>query len=358
MDYLQLDTLAGLILRDRPRAQRLLALAALGQKPAPGQLTLLAGESSAHEQKCAEAELLRAKKIGIQLVPITAENYPAGLKPCPDAPFVLSVKGSPKALAELQSAVAIVGSRNADEEGCSLAREYAAYVTKRGACVVSGLAYGIDGHAHAESLRSGRALSTIAVLGQGLGTAIYPRAHQTLAQKIIESGGILISQFGLDEAPLPGHFLNRNRVIAGLSQVVVVIQAGQKSGALVTARYAAELGRDVLVVPGSVRSELYIGSHSLIQQGAFLISKPAQLEEHVLGLTQADDSTLESDLSAPEAQLCRLLQEQGPMDIESLLTRTDSASGQVLLHLSELELRGRIQRLPGNRVQIGARGPT
>lgn len=358
MDCLQLDTLSALILRDRPRAQRLLALAALGQNPAPGQLSLVVGDSSAHEQQSAEAELLKAQKIGIQLVPITSSFYPTGLRQCPDAPFILSVKGNPAALADLQSSVAIVGSRNADEEGCSLAREFAAYVTSRGACVVSGLAYGIDGHAHAESLRSGRALSTIAVLGQGLSTAIYPRAHQALAQKIIDSGGIILSQFGLDEAPLPGHFLNRNRIIAGLSQVVVVIQAGQKSGALVTARYAAELGRDVLVVPGSVRSELYAGSHALIQQGAFLISKPGQLDEHVSGLTEPADFAPESDLSVPEAQLCRLLQEQGPMDIDSLLTRTDSASSQVLLHLSELELRGRIQRLPGNRVQIGARGPT
>jgi DNA processing protein len=356
MDYFQIDTAAALNLRERPRAERLAAFEALGIRPRPGALHQYAEKMGFLNPSQSQKEQLLAEKRGVELIPLSDPRYPQGLRHIADAPFVISVRGNSQALLNLGPSVGIVGSRNADEEGCALAREFSAYLSSRGACIVSGLAYGVDGHAHAESLQCPSDIPSIAVLGQGLGTDVYPRAHRGLAGKILAAGGLIISQFALEENPLPGHFVNRNRVIAALSEAVLVIQAGEKSGALATARFAAEQGKDVLVLPGSSRDQRYVGSHRLIQQGAFLVTRPEEVVPHLSPLLPpvSQDIGTTEEVSAEAAKIHAVLCSQGPQDLDQLGRSLTLSPTQLLSALSELELLALIRRLPVNRASINS----
>lgn len=164
--------------------------------------------------------------------------------------------------------IAIVGTRKATHEGISIARDIARQCAKNGLTVVSGLALGIDGAAHEGALDAGG--KTIAVLANGLDT-VYPRQHESLAMRMIEKGGALISEYPEGSPAYPNQFLERNRIVAGISLATVVIEAPERSGSIATARIAAEAGREVFVIPGSVTSINYRGSHTLIRNGARLI---------------------------------------------------------------------------------------
>jgi DNA processing protein len=255
-------------------------------------------------------------------------------------------------------AVAIVGSRAATPYGVTVAERLAADLAARGVTVVSGLARGIDSAAHRGALRAGG--RTIAVLGSGV-DVIYPPENRRLAGDI-EASGALVSQFEPGTPPLAGYFPARNRVIAGLSLAVLVVEAAEKSSSLITAGLAAEMGREVLAVPGPLTSPQSVGAHRLIQDGAALIQGwedvigqlPLFWRDRVRALTpepqQAGEPARDDD---PETEaLLRILGEE-PLGIDSIIERSGIAVGRASALLVTLEVEGRIRQLDGKRfVQV------
>ncbi len=199
------------------------------------------------------------------LIPCTDPAYPAALRAIPDAPLMLYCDGDPALLA--RPMLAIVGSRNASAQGKANAEAFAAALSGAGLTIVSGMALGIDAHAHAGGLRGPG--STVAVIGTGA-DLVYPRRHQQLARRIAGEGCV-VSEYSLGTPVLASNFPQRNRIISGLALGVLVVEAAAKSGSLITARMALEQGREVFAVPGSIHSALSKGCHSLIKQGAALV---------------------------------------------------------------------------------------
>ena len=216
-------------------------------------------------------------KVGGFVRVLGDENYPPQLAGIPDPPPVLYGLGNPSAFTGM--CVAVVGSRRCSDEGRLLAKELATDLSRAGICVVSGLARGVDGAAHRGALAAGG--RTIAVLGAGL-DRIYPPEHVALAREI-GSAGAVISEFPPGTRPHKSNFPRRNRLISGLSAGVVLIEAGDKSGSLSTARHALDQGREVMVVPGAVRSARNRGGHQMIKQGAALVEHAIDVLEQ-LGL--------------------------------------------------------------------------
>jgi DNA processing protein len=208
----------------------------------------------------------KLREQNIQLILREDERFPPLLREIPHPPFGIYIKGaSPK---NDQLAIAIVGTRRATPEGKSTARRFAAELARAGIAIVSGLAFGVDAAAHEGCLDAGG--KTIAVLACGLGH-IYPRNNESLAKKILAHGGAIISEYPPDMPAYPSRFLERNRIVSGLSKGTIVIEAPERSGSLATARFAFEQNRDVFVVPGPVSHPNFKGSHALIRQGAELI---------------------------------------------------------------------------------------
>ena len=260
-------------------------------------------------------------------------------------------------------AVAIVGSRRATPYGLEVAERLGAALGARGVTVVSGLARGIDSAAHRGALASGG--RTIAVLGSGV-DVIYPPENRRLAGRIVEAGAV-VSQFAPGTRPLPYHFPERNRVIAGLVLAVVVVEAAEKSGALITAGFAAELGREVLAIPGRVSSPESRGAHRLIQDGAALVQDaeeviaalPARWQACVKGA--ADRDTRGGTVPAAPAERGdsgRVLAALGedPVTIDDVIERSGVGAGRATALLLELELAGRVRQLDGKRFARAAAG--
>lgn len=293
-------------------------------------------------------------------------EYPADLRAVEDAPEPLHVRG--RLLDEDALAVAVVGSRRATPYGIEIAELLAADLAARGVTIVSGLARGIDAAAHRGALRVGG--RTIAVLGAGL-DVIYPPEHRGLAGEIAERGA-LVSQFAAGTPPLPQNFPIRNRVIAALSRAVVVVEAAERSGSLITARLAAELGREVLAVPGRVTSPESRGANRLIQDGAAVAMgwedvvavlperwKACLAEAPAPRSAPSNSRAAGPDRDTPEAsgaaggRLLALLGED-PVDIDSVIERSGLAAGRVAAALLDLELAGRVRQIEGKRfVRIG-----
>lgn len=227
-------------------------------------------------------------------------DLPLTLRSIPDAPKRLFCRGDPAALGV--PSVAIVGSRRCTRQGRELAFALARDLVGQGICVVSGLAYGIDAAAHRGALAAREDASpgpasrppTVAVLGSGLGN-IYPRAHAGLAADIVDAGGALVSEHEYDEGPRKQHFPARNRIVSGLCLGVVIVEASDKSGSLITARLALEQGRDVMAVPSLVSSPLSAGCHRLIREGAALVENA----QHVLEALELE--WVEAGAEAPES---------------------------------------------------------
>ena len=229
------------------------------------------------------------------LIVWTSDDYPALLREIASAPAALYVVGDATSLWQPQ--IAIVGSRKASIGGLSNARHFAKTFAQSGIAVTSGLAEGIDGAAHTGALDSHGV--TLAVLGTGP-DLIYPRQHQKLAEKILERGA-LISEFPPGTAGRPEHFPRRNRIIAGLSLGTLVIEAALNSGSLITARLAAEQGRDVFALPGSIHNALAHGCHKLIRDGAKLVETPEEVIEELHGMGAALAARLRERLDRPAA---------------------------------------------------------
>ncbi|KQQ91983.1 DNA-processing protein DprA [Massilia sp. Leaf139] len=277
-------------------------------------------------------------------------NYPQALANIPDPPLLLYIKGRIDLLA--RPALAIVGSRNATAQGKANAGAFAAALSNAGVCVVSGLALGIDAAAHEGALRG--AGSTIAVVGTGADLS-YPPRNRSLAERIAHEGCI-VSEFALGTPPTSGNFPRRNRIISGLSSGVLVVEAAAQSGSLITARVAAEQGREVFALPGSIHAPLAKGCHQLIRDGARLVETVHEVLEalQVSPLACAPVSNGAATQALPTETGCtELLDQLGheALDVDDLLERTGSDIGQLSMGLLALEMAGMIERLPGGKVQ-------
>lgn len=283
-------------------------------------------------------------------------RYPAALLQTADPPLLLYAEGD--ALLTARACMAIVGSRRATPAGIEHARRFASGLAGHGWVVVSGLARGIDAAAHAGALDVGA--PTIAVVGTGL-DQVYPAAHRALAQRIRDSG-LMLSEFPPGTPPLAFHFPQRNRIISGLCRGVLVIEAALQSGSLITARLAAEAGREVLALPGSIDAPQARGCHALIKQGAKLVETVDDVtEEFASGPGSAQPALAVSapaqdgpagDADSP-AQDDPVLQALGhaPTTLDALCARTGWPVSELAARLLEHELRGDVARLPGGLYQ-------
>ncbi len=264
-----------------------------------------------------------------------------------DPPLLLYVLGHVETLQHPQR-LAIVGSRNPTPQGEQNARQFAQALGEAGVCVVSGLALGVDGAAHEGALASGA--PTLAVVGTGL-DRVYPKRHLALAHRIAAQGA-LISEYPLGTPPLPGNFPRRNRLIAGLSQGTLVVEAALQSGSLITARLAAEQGREVFAIPGSIHAPQSRGCHALIRQGAKLVESAQDILED-LRITTPGVSTRAEPTDDPLVDPEGLLRAMGfdPVSLDALQARTGLDTATLQARLLELELQDAVGRLPGGLLQ-------
>jgi DNA processing protein len=284
-------------------------------------------------------------------------GYPPLLATVASAP-ALHVRGT--LIAEDALAIAIVGSRRGTAYGLDVAENLAADLAARGITIVSGLARGIDTAAHRGALDAGG--RTIAVLGSGI-DVVYPPENRTLAREI-ERQGALVSQFAPGTAPRPWNFPTRNRTLAALALGVVVVEAGERSGALITAGFAGDLGREVFAVPGRITAEMSRGSLGLLQEGAKLVRDwtdvVQELPEHWRRVVRAPSTPFRASPppsdGTPEGRVLALLATDEPRQLDELIAHGGADAPQVSAALVALEIGGWARQLPGQR-WVAARGP-
>ncbi len=297
-----------------------------------------------------------AKEPGNHILTLADNGYPQSLLTIDDPPLLLYVKGRVDLLN--RSALAIVGSRNATRQGEANAEAFAEALSNAGIAICSGLALGIDAAAHRGALRGPG--STIAVIGTGP-DRIYPARNNALAREIAEKG-VIVGEFPVGTPPLAGNFPRRNRIIAGLCRGCLVVEAAQQSGSLITARLAAEAGREVFAIPGSIHSPVSRGCHSLIKQGAKLVESAQDIldelalpdmlvmqgSSHPIPATKTvrDGLNTSEDASAMLSVLGH-----DPCSINLLVERTGLTADNLLAMLLPLELDGRVAQLPGGLYQ-------
>jgi DNA processing protein len=288
----------------------------------------------------ARRALSAGRQLGLTVVALGDEAYPPLLRQIIDPPLVLWVKGSVQALHGTQ--VAVVGARAASPAGLSAAREIGHELARVGLTVVSGMARGADGAAHAGALDAGGA--TVAVLGCGV-DVVYPEEHLRLAERIVESGAI-VSELAPGAPPFAYHFPLRNRIISGLARAVVVIEASEKSGSLITARAALDQNRDVLAVPGPILTGRSRGCHALIRDGARLVDSVKDILEEIGWKYQPQPA----DISNKSLQMSDLEETMAPGEsytVDALASRTGRPARELLAELAELEVAGRVSRVAG-----------
>ena len=288
--------------------------------------------------------------------------YPPALLATEDPPLLLYLLGAPQFVqgaAPFAPArcLAMVGSRNPTAQGAEHARQFARVLRAAGLTIVSGLALGVDAAAHEGALLDAPdpdTPATIAVVGTGL-DRVYPRANKDLAHRIARHG-LLVSEYPLGTPPLPANFPKRNRIISGLSQGTLVVEAALQSGSLITARMAAEQGREVFAIPGSIHAPQSRGCHALLRQGAKLVESAEDvLEELRLPAAAPAPAGDAPDATTPAQQ--EVLQALGfdPLGLDALVARTGLDAATLQVRLLELELDGRVARLPGGLFQrLGA----
>lgn len=284
--------------------------------------------------------------------------YPMRLLATADPPLMLYVQGNAAMLSE--HSVAIVGSRQATAQGLDNAQAFATALCGQGWVVVSGLAQGIDGAAHLGALAAAGGAGTVAVVGTGL-DIVFPTSHRRLAQRIAESGA-MVSEYAPGMPALPPHFPQRNRIIAGLSEGTLVVEAALRSGSLITARMALEAGREVFAIPGSIHAPQSRGCHALIKQGAKLVESAEDILEELrrpglpgMGRIAALAHASPAADAPPEDALLQALGFD-PTTLDALQARTGLPTPQLNARLLELEFDGQVARLPGGLFQRRQRG--
>jgi DNA processing protein len=282
-----------------------------------------------------------AEQPGHAVLTLADAGYPKQLLEIPDPPALLYIAGEAQLLSS--RALAVVGSRNATPQGLKNAQAFARALSDAGLTIVSGLALGVDSEAHRGGL--GGLGSTLAVLGTGIDLT-YPRRNTPLADEIA-SRGALVSEFPLGTEPYAGNFPRRNRLISGLARGCLVVEAAVDSGSLITARFAADQGREVFAIPGSIHSPLSKGCHALIKQGAKLVESAEDVLEE-LGMAAHPAPKAPEDGASHD-----LLEKMGfdPCDIDQLIARSGLPVETVSATLLKLELDGKIAGLPGGLYQ-------
>jgi DNA processing protein len=290
-----------------------------------------------------DAALAWAAQPGNCLVTLADAAYPRRLLQTEDPPTLLYVKGRIELLN--RPCVAVVGSRNCTPQGAANAEKFSCALSQAGLTVVSGLALGIDGAAHRGALAAPGA--TVAVVGTGA-DRLYPARNRDLALRIANEG-VIVSEFHMGTPALAANFPRRNRVISGLSLGVLVVEAAERSGSLITARFAAEQGREVFAIPGSIHSPLSKGCHKLIKQGAKLVEDAQDILEE-LDLKPTREIANESTVPQQDDGLLNAMGFD-PTDIDALAERSGLSAQTLAATLLELELAGRVAPLPGGRFQ-------
>ncbi|MEX2516374.1 MAG: DNA-processing protein DprA [Gammaproteobacteria bacterium] len=284
------------------------------------------------------------------LLTLADSNYPVLLQEIHDPPLLLFVRGELATLSQPQ--LGIVGSRNPTVSGMETAADFAASLARAGLTISSGLATGIDAAAHQGALQAGHQFKTLAVTGCGL-DRVYPQRHRALADDIAANGA-LVSEFPPGTPPLARHFPRRNRIISGLSLGVLVVEAAQRSGSLITARLALEQNREVFAIPGSIHSPTARGCHALIRQGAKLVETARDITEELVPLLgfqlasqPAAETTEPADLPGPEYAELYALMDDAPSSVDVLVARSGLTADAVSSMLLILELRGLVTSQPG-----------
>lgn len=305
----------------------------------------------------AKKEIERARQLGITILSMNDENYPPLLRQLPDPPPVLYVYGQ---LIPSDTCVAIVGSRNSTPYGETITRTLAKDLANNQITIVSGMARGIDTSAHKGALdANGR---TVAVMGCGLET-VYPAENKALFHSIAKNNGAVISEFSMGARPEAYHFPSRNRIISGMSMGTIVVEAGNKSGSLITARLALEQNRQVFAVPGQVHSQMTEGTHRLIKQGAKLIENAQDVLEdlgpflnaHLQVLPDKKMSSREKDVP-PMDSIEKLIWDQLTIDpkyIDDIQHQMDITSSDLSVQLLQMEMKGLVEQHPGKRFSRG-----
>jgi DNA processing protein len=317
----------------------------------PGVGAKLAQAISCSEQKfAADRELEKASRENVTILTRDDCRYPELLGHIYDPPAVLYVKGDVELLSSV--CVAMVGSRAATVYGTRIANDIARRLAAEGVTVVSGVALGIDAAAHTGALQSGK---TIGVLGCGM-DVVYPRQHQELYEKITANGA-LVSEAPFGARPEAFRFPARNRIISGLSRGIVVVEAAQRSGSLITARLALEQGREVFAIPGRIDSAKSCGAHRLLQEGAILVHSVDDIFQELgfgggqeVNPRPEDEKRLGTALTLEEKKLYGWL-DVYPQNIDELIQNSQMAPGKVAELLLLLELKGLIESLSGNQYQ-------
>ena len=302
-------------------------------------------------QGVVQAELKAAKAAGAQLVCRGEASFPTALKDLDDAPPMLWVVGSTDILNKPQ--IALVGARNASSLGGRMARALSEGLGEHGFIIVSGMARGVDTAAHMAALDTG----TIAVLGGGA-DVLYPAENTKLAEDIVAKGGARVSEQAMGLQPQARHFPARNRIISGMSQAVIVVEAAARSGSLITARTALDQGRDVMAVPGHPFDARASGCNMLLRDGARLVRNVEDVIEALAPLVDTPPEThpAEDRLQRPLAEIAQLHQQildrlgPSPLGEDQLIRDLGTSSKQVSPALTDLEMQGRIQRQPGGLV--------
>lgn len=345
-----------------PRHQRAL-LDALGSPEAVlgadnSQLTAIEGITAAHVRRLrtaqAEADtgalLETLGELEVELIPITDERYPALLRETADPPPLLYVRGELTSRDEL--AVAVVGTRKRTSYGEMVVERLCGELVRRGFTIVSGLAVGIDADAHTAALEAGG--RTIAVLACGIDVD-YPQTNSRLRARIVESGAV-VTELAPGTPPTRDRFPQRNRILSGLALGTVVVEAPSKSGALITARLAAEEGREVFAVPGNITSPVSRGCHELLREGAVLVESAEDIVEGLGIMLEAvperepeqERRRKLAELPADQRQVLEALSHQ-PRNIDEVSVECDLPAAQVSAALMMLEVKGLVRRFPGNQ---------
>jgi DNA processing protein len=305
--------------------------------------------SQARKKIDAKAEMKLAEKLGVKIISAASEDYPKSLRRIFDPPLVLYVKGALKE--EDALAMAIVGSRRASYYGKNQAERLAGSLAKMGFTIVSGMAWGIDSAAHRGALSAGG--RTIAVLGSGLSKP-YPKGNENLLAEIAKSGAA-VSEFPLNFPPRAENFPRRNRLISGLCLGVVVVEAAERSGSLITARWAMEQGREVFAVPGPIDSVTSRGTHRLIKDGAKLVERVEDVIEElgplaeVLAPLAEEEKRQTGSLKPEEAKILEALSPSEPKSIEEIIGKTGLSAQAASSVLMVLELKKLVRQLTGKR---------
>ncbi|MFA6525237.1 MAG: DNA-processing protein DprA [Patescibacteria group bacterium] len=290
-----------------------------------------------------EKEWEKLERLEVRMITIVSDEYPRLLSEISRPPAVLYWQGNWDALSNLT--IAIVGTRNPTSYGIQVAKDLAGELAKENICIVSGMALGIDGIVHKSALENKG--KTAAVLGSGI-DILHPRTHERLAKEIIENGGIILSEFPLGTAPLKYNFPIRNRIISGLSTGCVVIEAGQKSGALITARFALEQNREVFAVPGNIYQKNSLGPNNLIKMGARVVTGVNDILDTLnisIKVTEKEKGTIEAD-NPEEAKIIEVISME-PTHIDEIVENSGLPATVTNATLTMMEMKGKVRNIGG-----------